>query len=200
MPEVDSKSILSPFVLPIGIVIASVCQQSTTCIPYLIMLIFFTAIRIAIFNNILESSPELQTLSTDSCKTNIPFFTQPVHTISIFISTYSFVYACLPMIILQYFNTTIFILMFCFCITNIGVFWTCYTPITRMTDVILGIVFAVASILILMASNKLFKTTDNFLFIGKASSNAETCSVAQNQNFVCSVYKNGELVNSFNKN
>ena len=179
-----SGPITSPLILPIAILFYSACQPTIAGLPYIFMLLIFVFLRSALFKNATDF--------TDDCKYNIIGLGK-VPTISIFVTVYSFMYTLLPMLILNIYNTLVIVLMCCFMLTNIGLSFNCYIPIYLIGDILLAIICAVISVLIIISINKAFYTNKNFLFI-QSSSTGEVCSVAAKQNFVCSVYKNGELV------
>lgn len=200
--EGPSKSsmgpLVSPMILPISILFYSACQPTIAGIPYVILLIIFVIIRNVIFRQIQSKNAEFNNnLNThqDLCIYNIPFM-GPVSNISIFVSLFTLMYVFLPMLILTNFNALIIVLLSCYTMTMIGLQFKCYNKIPILIgDIFFALAAGSISIGIIMGVNKSMNTEGkNFLFLNSVSSTGEKCSMASGQNFVCEVYKNGQLV------
>lgn len=183
----------SPFVLPISIVLYSAAQESFAGLWYIIFLTIFTLMRMKLVQSLFES--KLASIA-NNCVINL--FGKDFAP-GLFIAFFTLIYICLPMITSKIYTPVIFSIIIVYALMNLFINWDCYKNNTAilLCDFILSIIFAVGSIVIIMAIDKsllTFNATQNFLFINVARSNTETCGLAQNQNFRCLVYKNGQLV------
>jgi hypothetical protein len=177
--------------MPIAILLYSACQPTIAGIPYMIFLIVFVLIRSEMFRSYSE---KIKSENKQSCLYNLPRSGEVLN-INIFVSIFSLTYVVMPMIILQEISVIPIIIMVCYSLTNIGIFRTCYTSSILIGDILFGLVSGVASIMIMITINNTMNSRNqNFLFIRTSNSSGEKCSVAANQNFVCNVYRNGELV------
>ena len=182
-----TRSISSPLILPISILLYSAFQTNTSGVPYMVFLIIFIFLRSKLFK--VEDS--------DNCIDNIPFFGKSKNA-DVFISIFSLTYVLLPMIILKSYNIASIIIIIAYTLTNLGLslYKECYKELNFLIgDIFFSIVSGVVSILIIIAFNSSLNVTDkNFLFIDSSGSSQEICSMPTKQNFKCNVYQNGQLV------
>jgi len=203
-PEQTSQSFIpsaiSPVILPMSILFYTACQPSVAGIPYVMFLIFAVVLRIAMFKTI-ESNPEFNDnliKNRDLCLYSPPFFKHSTTSISIFVSTFTLMYVLLPMLVLSVYNALVLILLICYSLTMIGLQQSCYIKKGMLiADVFLALGFGAASVgIVMMIGLKMNNPDKNYLFLNSPTSNGEKCSMASNQNFVCSVWKNGQLVST----
>ena len=175
----------SPLILPIAILLYAACQPTYAGIPYMVFLIIFVFLRATMFKSIKAS---------DVCIYNLPAFGKTLN-INIFVSVFSLAYILMPMIILKEYTIVPIVILVCYTLTNFGLLKDCYNSSMLIGDVFFGLVSAVASILIIIAASSAMNAQNkSFLFITSGNSSGEKCSMAAKQNFICKVYKNGQLV------
>lgn len=115
-------------------------------------------------------------------------------TFSIFVSCFTLIYFCFPMVVNSSMNWPIFgaligYLMFDIMIKYVQSCLDSGTGVQLMIDSILGLVAGVV-----VTSNMYFFGLSDYLFFNETSSTKEVCTQPKQQTFKCSVYKNGELV------
>ena len=190
----------SPLILPMSILFYTACQPTPAGIPYIIFLIVSVVIRIFIFKKIETDKEFSDNLEKNEqlCLYAAPFFKDTTTSINIFISTFSLIYTLLPMAVLSLYNALILVLLICYTLTMIGLQHKCYIKKgILVVDIFLGLLFGVISVgIVMLIGIKMNNADKNYLFVKNTSSTGETCSMASNQNFVCSVYKNGQLISS----
>jgi len=191
---------MNPIILPMSILFYSACQPTFAGIPYMLFLLVGVYARTGIFSKI-EADPEFNNHLEENgavCTYQVPMFELPTTNIGVFVSIFSLMYVLLPMIVLSNYNPLIIVLLVCYTLTMLGLLQKCYIKKgILIADIFLGLGFAALSYAILLGVNRGMNTPDkNYLFIKAHPSNGETCSMASKQNFVCSVYKNGQLVSS----
>lgn len=86
--------------------------------------------------------------------------------------------------LLAYFFLDMFIKVYKKCVVKTG---------DLFLNVLLGLASSALIVTLMYAGG-----SSKFLFFNETSSTKEVCSVAKNQNFKCSVFKNGELISSSN--
>lgn len=113
---------------------------------------------------------------------------------SIFILCFTFWYICFPMFVSKnvnwYFVWTllVFITFDCFLKNKMG----CIAD----TSIMLGELFGGSLYGLSVSGVMYYMGLTKLLFVNEFTSNKEVCSVASNQTFRCSVYKNGEIIST----
>ena len=112
---------------------------------------------------------------------------------SIFMLSFALFYACFPMFISSNINWQMFVLLFMHVIFDSTIKFrnSCINSFSVLSGEIIA-----GSLCGLIASSAMFMTMAKHLFINNFASNNEVCSMPKKQSFKCSVYKNGEIVNS----
>ena len=117
-------------------------------------------------------------------------------TFSAFVFAFTIMYISFPMFsngevnfwifggLLAYFFLDMFIKVYKKCVVKTG---------DLFLNVLLGLASSALIVTLMYAGG-----SSKFLFFNETSSTKEVCSVAKNQNFKCSVFKNGELISSSN--
>jgi len=110
---------------------------------------------------------------------------------------YTIVYMIISMAIYNVFNIPLIIILLIFSVIDIIVRYSmgCVEPFTIGIGVVIGGAFAAIWAYMLKESGN--KT---LLYYDDLVSNKQSCSRASNEQFKCSVYKNGELLNTLNSN
>ena len=190
--SVIKTMITYPTTLPITMLIYSATQYSFSGIIYVFYLMVFVIIR----NKLLSLNGDN---ISDECKETIFIFGDlNVPQLNLFISLFTVCYIFGPMLIYNSFNPFVMIIFIFYFIINIIIQIKCIAKniMTFTMDCILAVLFAGVSLFfIIVVMGNLFKLNPNlFLFVDNTTSNQEVCSMPKQQKFVCSVYKNGELV------
>jgi hypothetical protein len=110
---------------------------------------------------------------------------------------YTIVYMITPMAIYNVFNIPLIIILLVFSVIDLIVRYKsgCSNALTISVGSILGAGFAVMWAYILKESGN-----STLLYYDDLVSNKQSCSRTSNEQFKCSVYKNGELLNTLNSN
>jgi hypothetical protein len=117
-------------------------------------------------------------------------------TFSAFVFAFTIMYISMPMFINGEINFYIFggLLAYFFIDIFIKMFKKCMIQTSDLfINVLLGLTSSALIISLMYAGG-----SSKFLFFNETSSTKEVCSVAKNQNFRCSLYKNGELISAMN--
>jgi hypothetical protein len=115
---------------------------------------------------------------------------------SAFVFAFTIMYISMPMFLNGEVNFWIFggLLGYAFLDMFIKMYKKC---VIKTSDLFLNVLLGLASsalIVTLMYAGG----SSKFLFFNETSSTKEVCSVAKNQNFKCSLYRNGELISAMN--
>jgi len=184
-------SFFSPLILIMVIIGFSFASKDFKGFVYLGFLIFFCMLREFAYS--LYGTKPNTTSSKDSCNV-IQYSRHGNASFSTFVFGFTIAYLLTPMFVnnainfwilgglLFYFFLDMFIKIFDKCIANTG---------DLVINSLLGLACAsmVISIMYTAGSN-------NLLFFDEVTGDGTKCSMAKNQTFRCSVYKNGELVGS----
>jgi hypothetical protein len=110
---------------------------------------------------------------------------------------YTITFMIMPMAIYNVFNIPLIILLLIFSIIDIIVRlkYGCTYPLTIMLGTLIGAGFAVIWVYMLKETGN-----SSLLYYDDLVSNKQSCSRKSNEQFKCSVYKNGELLNTLNSN
>jgi hypothetical protein len=159
---------------------------------YLFWLLVATFIRIGILWMIPGSNPYTQ-FDNSVCAMGeiLPYDNS---TYSIFVLLFTFFYITTPMYISNNINYVIITFFIIYIIFDILVKVTngCLSSGENIIgDIVAGGGFGAAIAALIYSS-----PISGYLFINETSSDKEVCSMPSKQTFKCSVYKNGELVNS----
>jgi hypothetical protein len=117
-------------------------------------------------------------------------------TFSAFVFAFTIMYISMPMFINGEINFYIFggLLAYFFIDIFIKMFKKCMIQTSDLfINVLLGLTSSALIISLMYAGG-----SSKFLFFNETSSTKEVCSVAKNQNFRCSVFRNGELISAMN--
>lgn len=179
----------SPLILPIVILLYSAFQPAVIGIWYMVCLLPFSLIRIFVF-------AQFKGLSVpDGC--NFDMILGKTLNPSVFISMFTLLFILMPMFIYSQFNIFVIIILLCYVVTSYSLTYNCYRTIKMYLffDVVGGLFFGFISFIILHAIYTAMNKSPNYLFIASVAS-TEKCSMASSQNFVCKVYKNGQLIST----
>jgi hypothetical protein len=159
---------------------------------YIFWLLVVTVIRIGILWMIPGSNPS-PSYTNEICG-SANFLPYDNSTYSTFVLCFTFFYFTLPMYISNNVNYVIIIFFVSYIIFDIliKISNSCIQSSTNLFGDIVGGGGLGAIIASLVYSSPL----SSYLFINELSSGNQTCSMPSKQTFRCSVYKNGELVNS----
>jgi len=113
---------------------------------------------------------------------------------SAFVFAFTIMYICLPMFIYGSINYWILSGLLSYFLIDIRIkyLYNCFSVGDVLLNIFVGAVISSILILIMISSNGL----KPYVFFNEMSSNKEICSMTKKQTFKCSVYKNGELINS----
>jgi len=181
-------SFLSPIILAMIMVSLSFIFQNFKGFIYLGFLLIFCVIRNYVYF-LYQASP---TVNDGTICTSIEYSKYGNNTFSTFVFAFTTAYLTLPMFI----NNTLNLWVFTGLVVSffLDIFLKLYKKcVVQSGDILINALFGVASacvIVTLMYSGG----SNRFLFYNEIASNKESCSVAKNQTFKCSVYKNGELI------
>jgi hypothetical protein len=189
-------SFFSPIVLSIVMLSLSFVFQNFKGFIFLGYLLGVCLIRNYIYSYKLNGIPELPSVTPICSSIQYSKYGNP--SFSAFVFAFTTMYISFPMFsngevnfwifggLLAYFFLDIFIKMYKKCIDK-----------TKTGDLFLNVLLGLASaalIVTLMYAGG----SSKFLFFNETSSTKEVCSVAKNQNFKCSLYRNGELISAMN--
>lgn len=190
---VNSLSFFSPIIISCSILIFSIFSMSVgKGLFYLFWLLIVTFLRIGILWIIPGSNPYMK-YNNEICTIG-EFLPYDNASYSTYILLFTFFYLTMPMYISNNIN---YILITFFCIYIIfDILVKLVNGCIPSSVNIFGNVVGGAGLGAAIASMIYSSPIRNYLFINETSSNKEVCSMPSKQSFKCSVYKNGELVNS----
>jgi len=190
---VNTLSFFSPIIISCSVLIFSIFSLAIgKGLFYIYWLLVATFIRIGILWLIPGSNPK-PTYKNQVCS-NGDFLPYDNTTYSLFVLSFTFFYFTLPMYISNNINYLVIIFFITYIVFDILIKMSNYcieSSINVFGDIVAGAGLG-ASISAFIYSSPM----SNYLFTNELSSNKETCSMPSKQTFKCSVYKNGELVNS----
>jgi hypothetical protein len=181
-------SFLSPIILAMIMVSLSFIFQNFKGLIYLGFLLGVCTIRNYVYY-LYKASP---TVYDNSICTSIEYSKYGNSTFSTFVYAFTSTYLMLPMFINNTLNLWVFCgLIFAFCLDIFLKFYKkCKIDIG---DILINALLGVATASMIVTA--MYSGGSNkFMFYNEIASNKESCSVAKNQTFKCSVYKNGELI------
>jgi hypothetical protein len=190
---VNILSFYSPIIISCSILIFSIFSMALgKGLFYLFWLLVATFVRIGILWMIPGSNPYTQ-FDNSVCAMGeiLPYDNS---TYSIFVLLFTFFYITTPMYISNNINYVIITFFIIYIIFDILVKVTngCLSSGENIIgDIVAGGGFGAAIAALIYSS-----PISGYLFINETSSDKEVCSMPSKQTFKCSVYKNGELVNS----
>ena len=190
---VNILSFYSPIIISCSILIFSIFSMALgKGLFYLFWLLVATFFRIGILWMIPGSNPYTQ-FDNSVCAMGeiLPYDNS---TYSIFVLLFTFFYITTPMYISNNINYVIITFFIIYIIFDILVKVTngCLSSGENIIgDIVAGGGFGAAIAALIYSS-----PISGYLFINETSSDKEVCSMPSKQTFKCSVYKNGELVNS----
>jgi hypothetical protein len=181
-------SFLSPIILAMIMVSLSFIFQNFKGFVYLGFLLAVCIVRNYVYY-LYRASP---TIYDNTICTSIEYSKYGNSTFSTFVYAFTTAYLTMPMFI----NNTLNLWVFCGLL--VAFFLDILLKIQKkckvqIGDVLINSLFGVAAasmIVSLMYSGG----SNKYMFYNEVASNKESCSVAKNQTFKCSVYKNGELI------
>jgi len=181
-------SFFSPIVLSIVMLSLSFVFQNFKGFIFLGYLLGMCLIRNYVY--MLNGAPE--TPSVNSICSSIQYSKYGNPSFSAFVFAFTIMYISFPMFsngevnfwifggLLAYFFLDIFIKVYKKCVIKTG---------DLFLNVLLGLASSALIVTLMYAGG-----SSKFLFFNETSSTKEVCSVAKNQTFKCSVYKNGTLI------
>ena len=190
---VNTLSFFSPIIISCSVLIFSIFSMAVgKGLFYIFWLLVATVIRIGILWLIPGSNPSPKYINNICGSGN--FLPYDNTTYSSFILCFTFFYFTLPMYISNNVNYVLIIFFVSYIAFDILIKISngCISSTINFFGDIVGGGGLGALIAALIYSSPL----STYLFINEISSNNETCSMPSKQTFRCSVYKNGELVNS----
>lgn len=110
---------------------------------------------------------------------------------------YTLVYILMPMVMNNVFNIPLIMILLIFSVIDVIVRlnYGCTYPLTVLLGSVIGAGFAVTWVYVLKETGN-----SSLLYYDDLVSNKQSCSRKSNEQFKCSVYKNGELLNTLNSN
>jgi len=190
---VNILSFYSPIIISFSILIFSIFSMALgKGLFFLFWLLVGTFLRIGILWLIPGSNPYTQ-FDNSVCSIGeiLPYDNSSY---SIFVLLFTFFYISTPMFISNNINYVIITFFIIYIIFDILVKMTngCIkSGVNIFGDIVGGGGFGAAVAALIYSS-----PISSYLFINETSSDKEVCSMPSKQTFKCSVYKNGELVNS----
>lgn len=190
---INSLSFFSPIIISTSILIFSIFSMSIgKGLFYLFWLLIVTFIRIGILWMIPGSNPYMK-YNNEVCATS-EFLPYDNSTYSIYVLLFTFFYLSMPMFISDNINY-ILITFFCIYIVFDILVKLVNGCIISKLDII-GNFIGGAGLGAAISAMLYSSPVKDYLFINETSNNKQVCSMPSKQSFKCSVYKNGELVNS----
>jgi hypothetical protein len=182
----------SPIIISICMLSLSLVFQNFKGFIYLGYLLGVCVIRSYIY--MLNKSQPVK--SDGSICTSIQYAPYGNSTFSAFVFAFTIMYISMPMFINGEINFYIFggLLIYFFVDIFIKVFKKC---VIKTSDLFINILLGLASAA-LIVSLMYAGGSSKYLFFNETSSTKEVCSVSKNQNFKCSIFKNGELISAMN--
>lgn len=116
-------------------------------------------------------------------------------TFGLYIMTFSMLYICTPMFILNSINWYLFAFFISYIVFDIGLKFSkkCFDT---MTSNVIFLNFLCGALLGTGASAIMYYVAKDYSYVTESSSDTETCKVANKKTFKCKVFKNGELINT----
>ena len=116
-------------------------------------------------------------------------------TFGLYILTFSMMYICLPMFILNAINWYILMFFIVYIMFDVSLKFSkmCFTGFTN--TIIIGN-FLGAALAGSGASMVMYYAAKDYSYITESNSDTETCKVANKKTFKCKVFKNGELIST----
>lgn len=190
---VNSLSFFSPIIISCSILIFSIFSMSVgKGLFYLFWLLVVTFLRIGVLWIIPGSNPYMK-YNNEVCTIG-EFLPYDNVCYSTYILLFTFFYLTMPMYISNNIN---YILITFFCIYIIfDILVKLVNGCIPSSVYIFGNLVGGAGLGAAISAMIYSSPIRNYLFINETSSDKEVCSMPSKQTFKCSVYKNGELVNS----
>jgi len=185
-------SFFSPIILSIIMLSLSFVFQNFKGFIFLGYLLGVCLIRNYVY--MLNGAPEMP--SGNSICSSIQYSKYGNPTFSAFVFAFTIMYISFPMFsngevnfwifggLLAYFFLDMFIKVYKKCVVKTG---------DLFLNVLLGLASSALIVTLMYAGG-----SSKFLFFNETSSTKEVCSVAKNQTFKCSLYRNGELISDMN--
>ena len=190
---INVLSFYSPIIISCSILIFSIFSMTFgKGLFYLFWLLVITFIRIGIMWMIPGNDPDIK-YDNPICEMG-DFLPYENSSYSVYILLFTFFYLTMPMYISNNINYVLITFFIIYIIFDILVKLSngCFISTTHLFgDFVAGGGLG-AGIAALIYSSPI----SGYLFINQTSSDKEVCSMPSKQTFKCSVYKNGELVNS----
>ena len=189
MPNVVSfLSLFSPYLIVFLIIFNSIINSNIKCIIYIggILILFIVVLlfqKLLMTTKMHNPNPMCNTFNLNMSLSSIPSF-------SVSLIAYTLIYLLLPMIQNKTLNYPFIIIINFILIINVvyRIKNNCTTILGAITGGFLGFVWGMLYYFIIRSSDPKLTYYDDFL------SNKVACSKPTEQKFKCSVYKNGELL------
>jgi hypothetical protein len=181
----------SPLIIIMGIVSLSFIFQNFKGILYLCILLICIVFREQLYN---LGYLKANTINRNNICDTIQYSKNGNPSFSAFVFAFTIMYICLPMFIYGSINYWILSGLLSYFLIDIRIkyLYNCFSVGDVLLNIFVGAVISSILILIMISSNGL----KPYVFFNEMSSNKEICSMTKKQTFKCSVYKNGELINS----
>ncbi len=184
-------SMISPFILIITLVLISIINSNLKGIVYLCGVLFLFFI-VVMFQQTIRHTSLAHTPSAFCQLFNSPLqmFSVPSFNSALFVFT--IVYILIPMITAQVVNYPLIVIFFVLFAVDcvIKKSGNCTTPLGIILGSVIGILWGFAWYVIIQSNDT------SLLYYDDLVSNKVACSRPTEQKFKCSVYKNGELIQS----
>ena len=186
----------SPIIISVFVLSISFISQNFKGLIYLAFLIFLSLIRsFVIFSTYNEkNSANTQYKSPNDICNMIQYSKYGNAGFSIFVTSFTFMYLCMPMFMNNNINFSLFGGLLAYLIADIAIRYSkkCIVSVSNIIFNIIGGASLGAFI------PWLFYTSGgaNFMFFNEINGNKDVCSMPQKQKFVCKTYRNGELISS----
>jgi hypothetical protein len=194
LADIGTASIVfSPIILAAVITSMSFIFQNINGFVYLAFLIAATLSRNAIASSFLQDSPK----PSGGCFNKFPinYSEYDNEGFSIFVSTFSFFYVCMPMFLNNDINFWVFAFLLLYIAANIIGKKNCpQATSTFIANIVGGSLFGLFITYFMYSGGG-----SKYLLYNEISSSKSMCSMANKQTFKCLVYKNGELIGSKTK-
>jgi len=181
-------SMISPFLLVLLFVFISIINSNLKGLIYLLGVLFLFFI-IAMFQNVLRVPlPEKASAYCQLFAMPFPIFTVPSFNSAIFLFT--LVYLFVPMVINHIMNFPLLFMILVLFVIDCSMKSAnyCTTPTGIILGAFIGIVWGLFWYFLIQSQN------NELLYYDDLLSNKVACSRPSQQKFKCSVYKNGELL------
>ena len=198
-------SVLSPIILPFSIVGLSFVFQNTKGLIYFGFLVAASILRFLVLNNAnyKKSISVVSTKNSNGVYEQVPvpqkcneieFGPSGDSHFSFFVFVFTLIYVFAPMFMYHSYNFTLFTGVIAYSVLDIVVknrLLGCVTVNGLLWNALTGFILGASFVAVMMLANT---NSRSYLFFNELSADKEVCSVAKNQTFKCSVYKNGELI------